>query len=197
MNSRVGGLDLYGHQVWAEQLGDIGAVCDHPLSPDEAKQIRCKVMEAIRALQTRATEKRGLRRYKQVYVLDLSEISISSLLTRSAVREMTKAIVGGANDYFPETLWKLFIVNAPFVFRSAYAVVSPIIHPVTKDKIKVLGGKSTYLREMEKNGIPAEAVPAFLGGQCPDQALADLIPGLAADGFPRAARAVADPAAAC
>ena len=92
MNSRVGGLDLYGHQVWAEQLGDIGAVCDHPVTPDEAKQIRCKVMEAVRALQTQSCEARGARRYKQVYILDLSEISLGSLLTRSAVREMTKAI---------------------------------------------------------------------------------------------------------
>jgi len=51
MNSHVGGVDLYGHLVWAERLGDIGAVVDHPLAVEDAKAIRMKTMEAIRTMQ--------------------------------------------------------------------------------------------------------------------------------------------------
>jgi hypothetical protein len=40
MNTLIGGQDYYGHQVWAERLGDIAGVVDHPVSPDEAKLIR-------------------------------------------------------------------------------------------------------------------------------------------------------------
>ena len=174
MNTIVGGEDLYGHLVWCECLGDISAVVDAGVQPADAVKMRCRVMEAVRRLQYR--HKTAHIRYKQVYILDLSEISLGSLITSSKVREMTKAIVGGANDFFPETLWKLFIVNAPFVFRSAYSVVSPVIHPTTKEKIKILG--SSFLDELERNGVPLVAVPRRLGGGAPDRPLSTLLEGL-------------------
>ena len=174
MNTIVGGEDLYGHLVWCECLGDISAVVDAGVQPADAVKMRCRVMEAVRRLQYR--HKTAHSRYKQVYVLDMSEISLGSLITSSKVREMTKAIVGGANDFFPETLWKLFIVNATFVFRSAYSVVSPVIHPTTKEKIKILG--SSFLDELERNGVPLVAVPRRLGGGAPDRPLSTLLEGL-------------------
>ena len=91
-------------------------------------------------------------------VMDLSKLSTMSM-KNSKVRDMANVIVKGAGSFFPETAWKLFIVNAPFVFRSVYAVIKPLIHPVTRDKIKILGGKSSYLPEMKKAGIPLSAIP--------------------------------------
>lgn len=82
----------------------------------------------------------------------------------------------------------MFVVNAPFVFRSVYSIISPFIHPVTKQKIKILGGPAKYLEEMRRDGIPPEAVPESLGGAARETPLADLIAELVADGFPRAAR---------
>ena len=96
--------------------------------------------------------------------------------------------VTGAGSFFPETAWKLFIVNAPFVFKTAYKVIKPFIHPVTRDKIKILGGKSAYLPEMKKAGIPLSAIPVSMGGTCEDKSIERCIEQLLADGFPRAAR---------
>ena len=118
---------------------------------------------------------------------DLSKLSTMSM-SSSSVRDMAKAIVTGAGSFFPETAWKLFIVNAPFIFRSAYKVITPLIHPVTRDKIKILGGKSAYLPAMQKAGIPLSAVPQSLGGNCEDKSIERCIEQLLADGFPRAAR---------
>ena len=69
MNARVGGVDFQGHLVWCEQLGDIAGVVKKGLTVDEAKVLRMKTLEAIRAAQIRACETRGPRRYKNVYVL--------------------------------------------------------------------------------------------------------------------------------
>ena len=69
-----------------------------------------------------------------------------------------------------------------------YSIISPFIHPVTKEKIKILGGPSKYLPEMLKEGIPKSAVPKFLGGDHPDVTLHARIDQLVKDGFPRAAR---------
>ena len=187
MNARVGGVDFQGHLVWCEQLGDIAGVVKKGLTVDEAKVLRMKTLEAIRAAQIRACETRGPRRYKNVYVMDLSKLSTMSM-KNSKVRDMAKAIVTGAGSFFPETAWKLFIVNAPFVFRSVYAVIKPLIHPVTRDKIKILGGKSSYLPEMKKAGIPLSSIPTSMGGTYADKSIERCIDELLADGFPRAAR---------
>ncbi|KAH8056524.1 hypothetical protein JL722_7360 [Aureococcus anophagefferens] len=183
MGTTLGGVDLYGHVVWAEKLGDIGAVVDVPVSEDDAKAIRLKTMEAIRCAQIRACERRGPQRYKQVYIVDLGAVSLTSLMSRGSVRAMTAAIITGANAYYPETLWKMFLVNAPWSVRSVYAMISPMIHEVTKAKIKILGGPSKYLPELEKNGVPRAAVPKSLGGGCDETPLAKLIAELVADGF--------------
>ena len=106
---------------------------------------------------------------------------------------MAKAIVTGAGSFFPETAWKLFIVNAPFIFRSAYKVISPLIHPVTRDKIKILGGKSAYLPAMKKAGIPLSALPESMGGTHADKSIEQCIEELLAEGFPRAAREYSPP----
>ena len=79
-------------------------------------------------------------------------------------------------------------MNAPFVFKTAYKVIKPFIHPVTRDKIKILGGKSAYLPAMQKAGIPLSAIPVSLGGTCEDKSIERCIEQLLADGFPRAAR---------
>ena len=262
MNARVGGVDFQGHLVWCEQLGDIAGVVKKGLTVDEAKVLRMKTLEAIRAAQIRACETRGPRRYKnacvcveinqcfgctrqfftksflgddaavlarssgeepalprhragvasmawrtrddsarthrkilistQVYVMDLSKLSTMSM-SSSSVRDMAKAIVTGAGSFFPETAWKLFIVNAPFIFRSAYKVISPLIHPVTRDKIKILGGKSAYLPAMQKAGIPLSSLPESMGGKYPDKSIERCIEELLADGFPRAAREYSPP----
>ena len=120
-------------------------------------------------------------------VMDLSKLSTMSM-SSSSVRDMAKAIVTGAGSFFPETAWKLFIVNAPFVFKTAYKVIKPFIHPVTRDKIKILGGKSSYLPEMKKAGIPLSAIPVSMGGSYPDKSIEMCIEELLAEGFPRAAR---------
>ena len=125
-------------------------------------------------------------------VMDLSKLSTMSM-SSSSVRDMAKAIVTGAGSFFPETAWKLFIVNAPFIFRSAYKVITPLIHPVTRDKIKILGGKSAYLPAMQKAGIPLSALPRSMGGTCEDKSIEQCIEQLLADGFPRAAREYSPP----
>ena len=44
----------------------------------------------------------------------------------------------------------MFIINAPFVFRSAYSIASPFIHPVTKEKIKARGGGGDERARLEE-----------------------------------------------
>lgn len=38
-------------------------------------------------------------------------------------------------SYYPERLGKLYLVHAPIIFWSAWKLVVPFIHPVTKEKV--------------------------------------------------------------
>jgi hypothetical protein len=43
--------------------------------------------------------------------------------------------------YYPETLYKMFIVNAPWIFRALWKIVSPWIDPQTRERICMGGDK--------------------------------------------------------
>lgn len=38
---------------------------------------------------------------------------------------------------YPETLHMMLIVNAPFIFKAGWTIVSPFLDPITKTRIKV------------------------------------------------------------
>ena len=62
---------------------------------------------------------------------------------------------------FPESLYKCFVINAPWIFTMIWKIISNFIDPITYEKIKVLG--TDYLEEMKKT-IPLDQIPAKYGG---------------------------------
>jgi len=66
--------------------------------------------------------------------------------------------------YYPELLWRCFILNTPMFFEGFYdSEVKPHISPSTMNKI-VVTGESTHkdLQEM----VEAGELPTLYGGQC-------------------------------
>ena len=76
--------------------------------------------------------------YKHVYVVDLSELSMMRVLQRSN-RELISHTLGAVSSFYPETMLKMFLVNAPRVFPHIWRVVQPMIDPVSAAKINILG----------------------------------------------------------
>lgn len=66
-------------------------------------------------------------------------------------------------DYYPEIMGQMFIVNAPMLFTGVWAVVKGFLDERTRQKIKILGGK--YQKELLEIVDPAN-LPDFLGGTC-------------------------------
>jgi len=78
---------------------------------------------------------------------------------RNFIQKITKV----DRDFYPEYLWKRFIVNAPTAFKAMWAVVRPWLDKRTQKKIEVHGGNfSSKLLEL----VDSENLPAFLGGSC-------------------------------
>ena len=62
---------------------------------------------------------------------------------------------------YPETLARLFIVNAPVIFRAARSIVKPLLQERTVDKVQIHG--SNYSKAL-LDAIDESVLPHFLGG---------------------------------
>lgn len=68
-----------------------------------------------------------------------------------------------SQNYYPERLGKMYIINAPWGFSGVFSVVKKFLDPVTSAKIHVLG--SGYQKELLAQ-VPAENLPKEFGGSC-------------------------------
>lgn len=66
-------------------------------------------------------------------------------------------------DYYPETLGKLLVINAPSSFTIIWAVVKPWLAKETIAKIDILG---TDYKDVLLTYVDAENLPSTLGGDC-------------------------------
>jgi hypothetical protein len=79
------------------------------------------------------------------------------------VRNFIQKITKVDQDFYPEYLGKMFIVNAPTAFKAMWTVVRPWLDKATQKKIEVHSGNFTSkLLEL----VDSENLPAFLGGTC-------------------------------
>ncbi|KAF3931717.1 Patellin-3 [Dactylella cylindrospora] len=93
-------------------------------------------------------------------IMDLKGVSVLNI--PSAYGYLKKASVL-SQDYYPERLGKLYVINAPWGFSGAFNIVKGFLDPVTVDKIHVLG--YNYQKELLAQ-VPAENLPVEFGGTC-------------------------------
>ena len=66
-------------------------------------------------------------------------------------------------DYYPEMLGKMTIVNVGFLFRAVWSLVKSFIDPKTQAKINLC--KSSYKDDLLAL-VDEENLPHFFGGKC-------------------------------
>lgn len=94
---------------------------------------------------------------EMVVILDFRDWSIR----RNAPYRLVKDAIQTLQDYYPERLGRVFLVNYPTSIRAAYTAISPIIDAGAKEKIVwVPDDPSTVLHKF----IAPKSIPTFLGG---------------------------------
>lgn len=68
-------------------------------------------------------------------------------------------------NYFPEILAKVFIINAGLVFRAAWKLIKPFVDKHVLEKIEILG--SDFIKKLEVH-IDRRFIPRNIGGDCED-----------------------------
>eukprot|EP00946_MAST-07B_sp_MAST-7B-sp1_P003292 g3292.t1 len=109
---------------------------------------------------------RMLKRHtKNVVIFDISGWA----LWHGSYLGYVNRLVDIAQNQYPERLRRVLLVNAPFLFRGAWSVISPWLDPVTKAKIKFVSSASALREEFAELSISLDLIPARYGGNIEDE----------------------------
>jgi len=149
--------------VLVEKLGQVSVrQLLRDFSEDDYIRQQVFSREAVRALCTANSIRRGRRLYKNVVVIDLEGLS------REHVSRQFEQLMGRVNslfaNHYPETIFKVFVINAPLVFKLAWAIARRFLHPVTVSKFEIVG--RAWQKTLDDAGVVLDggAIPAMLRG---------------------------------
>ena len=116
----------------------------------------------IRIIFPIASEKFQKKITKNVVVMDLDGIPLMKVMN-SKFRDLSKFGSTFSSNNYPDILEKMFIINAPYIFKGVYAVVSLWLDEKIKSKISIHSDNaSKTLKEL----IDVELIPRDYGGTC-------------------------------
>ncbi|ODV58971.1 phosphatidylinositol/phosphatidylcholine transfer protein SEC14 ASCRUDRAFT_38263 [Ascoidea rubescens DSM 1968] len=154
-------VDKDGRPIYIEELGSVNITEMYKITTQE-RMIKNLIWEyeSFQKYRLPACSRRsGYLIETSCTIMDLKGISISSAYqVLSYVREASKI----GQDYYPETMGKFYLINAPFGFATVFNIFKPFLDPVTVNKIFILG--RTYQTELLKQ-IPIENLPEKFGGK--------------------------------
>lgn len=107
------------------------------------------------------TKKFNKRVDQSFTILDLKGASMK--MASGQVYDFIKLASGIGQNYYPEIMGKMFIINAPMLFSGVWAIIKVWLDEKTRNKIKILG--TSFQKELLEH-IDAENLPDFLGGKC-------------------------------
>ncbi|KAL3901071.1 MAG: hypothetical protein SGCHY_000890 [Lobulomycetales sp.] len=154
--------DKLGRPVYYENLGELNVTQLFAVCTTE-KMLRHHVYEYEKLVNYRlpaCSKAAGTYIEQSCTILDLKGVSLSSF---SSVYNTVKEVSSIAQNYYPEMLGKMFIINSPMLFTAVWSLVKPLLDEVTVSKIEILGSsyKAKLLEVIDENNLPAA-----YGGKC-------------------------------
>eukprot|EP01084_Bolivina_argentea_P165590 287657_1 len=163
------GEDTFGHPIIYDLIGSSDCKKLNKVFIDSEEPFGAKAyfhvfrfMRKVENYKASNSKKYGIMIHKQIQIMDMKEFGSDHLKGQN--RKMTKLMVSTLTNMYPETTYKMYIINAPWPFRALWGAVKGFMDPITVDKTKVLG--DDYLKTMLKD-IPINMIPKEYGGKGP------------------------------
>ncbi|KKK25555.1 hypothetical protein P175DRAFT_0496139 [Aspergillus ochraceoroseus IBT 24754] len=154
--------DKDGRPVYIEKLGGIDLNAMYKITTSD-RMLKNLVTEYEKLADPRlpaCSRKAGKLLETCCTIMDLKGVGITKVSSVYTYVSQASAI---SQNYYPERLGKLYLINAPWGFSGAFSMVKSFLDPVTVEKIHILG--SNYQSELLKQ-VPAENLPKEFGGTC-------------------------------
>ncbi|KAL8932136.1 MAG: hypothetical protein Q9216_006951 [Gyalolechia sp. 2 TL-2023] len=154
--------DKDGRPVYIEQLGGIDLTAMYKITTGE-RMLQNLVVEYEKLADPRlpaCSRKSGQLLETSCSIMDLKGVGLSKV---SSVYGYVKQVSAISQNYYPERLGKLYMINAPWGFSGVFSVVKGFLDPVTVGKIHILG--TGYQSELLAQ-VPKENLPKMFGGTC-------------------------------
>jgi hypothetical protein len=154
----IHGKSLTNHPVYIERPGqiDLNKIFKQ-FTIDDIITFHIQMMEKLTKFKDNLCDLSNKQIYKHIVIIDLKGLSMSHLSNK--FREPMKRIVHIDQNYYPETLFCMIIVNASWIIKAAWEIISPLLDPLTKERIKF--GEKYLEKYVSKNNLPK-----FLNGTC-------------------------------
>ena len=151
-----------GRPVYIEQLGNVDLAAMAKITSQERmlQNLVCEYEKMADPRLPACSRKSGYLLETSCSIMDLKGVGISKA---SSVYGYLQAVSTLSQNYYPERLGKMYIINAPWGFSGVWSFVKRFLDPVTVAKIHILG--SGYQKELLAQ-VPAENLPKQFGGTC-------------------------------
>jgi len=160
-------MDKSGMPVYFDRMGDLSypqMISAQGSTPERVLQYFTWYAEASWQYRLPAASlAAGKYIGKGMYVMDLQGFALSKHFTKET-RSFIQAFIKVASDNYPETIYKTYIINAPFVFRTAWAFVGGFLDARQKAKFSIMGGQKEYLPKLLEV-MDIKDIPVQFGGE--------------------------------
>ncbi|KAL9238223.1 hypothetical protein vseg_012678 [Gypsophila vaccaria] len=157
------GVDKEGRPVYIEKLGQVDSTkLMQVTTMDRYLKYHVQEFERTFAAKLPACSIAAKRHIDQsTTILDVQGVGLKNF--NKAARELVQCLQKIDGDNYPESLCRMYIINAGSGFRLLWGTIKSFLDPKTTQKIHVLGNKyQSKLLEI----IDASELPEFLGGTC-------------------------------
>jgi len=107
----------------------------------------------------------NFKRFECISILDLNHLTFSQLTSKCLAIIKEQAAIDSIT--YPETMCKMYIVNAPKFFATSWRMIKGWLDPRTSSKIEVLSDRKKWTERL-KLMIDEEELPSDYGGRGPD-----------------------------
>lgn len=120
-NEYIYGSDKYGHCIIGMTIKDIETDWVADMADETLNKAQGQRLTAYSKWKDGVAKKKGVQRYKHTLIVDLKGTGMS--LVGGKKRGVLKKVMGIGSDFFPETIWKIYVINTPFIFRVSCCVI--------------------------------------------------------------------------
>ena len=154
--------DKDGRPLYIEQLGKVDLNALRKITTDD-RMLQNLVVEYEKVADPRlpaCSRKADQLLETCCTIMDLKGVGISQASHVYGYVGKASAI---SQNYYPERLGKMYVINAPWGFSGVWSVIKRFLDPVTVNKVHILG--SGYQKELLAQ-VPKENLPKEFGGNC-------------------------------